>query len=389
MIMNEKTRIFNDDAEGFSEDDSLGFNEFEQNEPEEDVVDGKSPMPGYISLGIGVAVGLGAGIIGSHIAYAGRTEDLPEEPSPIPETSFLAEILVKAKTPIAKGITEDMSLEEAYAFAREQVGPGGVFVWNGAVYGTYTEEEWSALSTEQQNDYYSSFNLLPEETEQPNLFDNVQLSTSVNDEMTFGEAFANARNEMGSGGVFIWRENAYNTFYKEEWAQMAPEERESFLAAYLDIPDSEFLPTAESLSENAVDQTDEEQHPSENEYAQAEYVEDYPIAEAVHPEGVHDDIPGFIDDPIYVASPVVDTSSSFDDPAAELGLEYMPDPEIPGASQNVDDMSLIDSNVSENDFIHELLYGSKNADQEYTENPDDVFPDDLVTGIDAPDDINI
>ncbi len=218
----------------------------------------------------------------------------------------------------------------------------------------------------------------------------VELSTSVNDEMTFGEAFANARNELGSGGVFIWKENAYNTFYKEEWAEMTPEEHESFLAAYLDIPDSEFIPTAETLSESTEDQHEEEEYTPENESAQAELIEDYPIAEAIHPDDVHDDVPGFEDNnEIYIASTVEDTSTPAGDTASELGLEYMPDNQETAASTNDDDMSFIDPNKSKDDFIHELMYGSKNADPQITENPDDVFPDDLVTGLDTPDDTNI
>lgn len=41
-------------------------------------------------------------------------------------------------------------------------------------------------------------------------------STSVNDEMSFSEAFANAREELGPGGVFEWNGQTYGTFYEDE-----------------------------------------------------------------------------------------------------------------------------------------------------------------------------
>lgn len=54
---------------------------------------------------------------------------------------------------------------------------------------------------------------------------------SVNDEMSFGEAFATARQAVGEGGVFHWRGNVYNTFTKEEWDAMTPAERNEFARA--------------------------------------------------------------------------------------------------------------------------------------------------------------
>lgn len=41
-------------------------------------------------------------------------------------------------------------------------------------------------------------------------------ASSPADEMSFSEAFATAREEVGPGGVFMWHGNAYNTFYAEE-----------------------------------------------------------------------------------------------------------------------------------------------------------------------------
>ncbi len=58
--------------------------------------------------------------------------------------------------------------------------------------------------------------------------DEVDFATGVNDEMSFGEAFAAARAEVGPGGVFEWRGKLYGTYYAEEWNNMTPEERAEY-----------------------------------------------------------------------------------------------------------------------------------------------------------------
>ena len=50
----------------------------------------------------------------------------------------------------------------------------------------------------------------------------------VDDSLSFGDAFAAARNEVGSGGVFHWRGNIYNTFTEGEWDNMTPQEHAQF-----------------------------------------------------------------------------------------------------------------------------------------------------------------
>ena len=47
----------------------------------------------------------------------------------------------------------------------------------------------------------------------------------VDDAMTFSEAFAAAREQVGAGGVFEWHGKVYGTYYKEEWSAMSQEER--------------------------------------------------------------------------------------------------------------------------------------------------------------------
>ena len=49
--------------------------------------------------------------------------------------------------------TSGMSFGEAFAAARAEVGPNGVFEWNGGYYGTYYENEWADMSDEFKREF--------------------------------------------------------------------------------------------------------------------------------------------------------------------------------------------------------------------------------------------
>ena len=51
---------------------------------------------------------------------------------------------------------DDLSFDEAFAAARAEVGPGGVFHWHGGVYGTFYAEEWSAMSEDERMTFYQA-----------------------------------------------------------------------------------------------------------------------------------------------------------------------------------------------------------------------------------------
>ena len=56
-----------------------------------------------------------------------------------------------------------------------------------------------------------------EEQNHPAETNEIDVATGVKDSMSFGDAFAAARSEVGPGGVFHWRGNVYNTYYEKEW----------------------------------------------------------------------------------------------------------------------------------------------------------------------------
>lgn len=63
-------------------------------------------------------------------------------------------------------VSDDISFGEAFAAAREQVGPGGVFEWRGNVYNTYSEEEWEAMSPEDRAEFADRLSVTPIEIEE-------------------------------------------------------------------------------------------------------------------------------------------------------------------------------------------------------------------------------
>ncbi len=54
---------------------------------------------------------------------------------------------------------DDLSFGEAFSAARAEIGPGGVFVWHGGIYNTYTAEEWNSMSRAEKNEFAHHINL--------------------------------------------------------------------------------------------------------------------------------------------------------------------------------------------------------------------------------------
>lgn len=54
------------------------------------------------------------------------------------------------------------------------------------------------------------------------------MAHNVTDDMTFAEAFAAARDEVGAGGVFTWHGGVYGTFYADEWNAMSADEQKAY-----------------------------------------------------------------------------------------------------------------------------------------------------------------
>lgn len=129
----------------------------------------------------------------------------------------------------------------------------------------------------------------------------VPVATSVNDDMSFTDAFNAAREEVGSGGVFEWHGYIYSTYTDDEWNSMSEAEREEYGSHFNWTPEESDDVTASVASD--VDTDD------------VEVTVDGPADEPYAQEDVADVEPAGDDDPYLMdASDVVD----IEDPEVEV-----------------------------------------------------------------------
>ena len=114
----------------------------------------------HVTLGGVSGILMGAGLLyaGQAAAQTLNSEEAPEEkPEEKPEDVVAPEQGETSHT-LENGlqvaaVNDDMSFGEAFAAARAEVGPGGVFHWHGGIYNTYTADEWNAMSVDQKHDF--------------------------------------------------------------------------------------------------------------------------------------------------------------------------------------------------------------------------------------------
>ena len=68
---------------------------------------------------------------------------------------------------------------------------------------------------------------------------NVQFADAVTDEMSFGDAFDTAREQLGGGGFFMWKGQPYSTYTKEEWDSFSDDQKKEFFEAFKEQSDFE------------------------------------------------------------------------------------------------------------------------------------------------------
>lgn len=103
---------------------------------------------------------------------------------------------------------------------------------------------------------------------------NLTSSNNVNDNMSFSEAFASARSEVGAGGVFYWHGQLYGTYYETEWSEMSEAQKDDYWQDVNHFTDTHQAPThyveTQTQDTNVVDEVNlgdqtEEGHEYENE----------------------------------------------------------------------------------------------------------------------------
>lgn len=153
----ETTRLINEDqapVEQSKVENSTSINSTQISEKKDRK--GKSVSAAAGGFVVGAAVGAGVSAAASTTSEDLETsietkeeivtEEAPETPAP--EQAILAN-----DEGIRYAHVEANNFNDAYAQARAQVGPGGVFEYNGKIYSTYTAEEWNEMSAEERAEY--------------------------------------------------------------------------------------------------------------------------------------------------------------------------------------------------------------------------------------------
>lgn len=104
----------------------------------------------HVTLGGVSGIFMGAGLL-----YAGQAVAQPASEEPVAEEAEeqTADVQVAESSLQVAASHDDLSFGEAFAAARAEVGPGGVFYWHGGIYNTYTAAEWNAMSADQKHDF--------------------------------------------------------------------------------------------------------------------------------------------------------------------------------------------------------------------------------------------
>lgn len=198
---------------------------------------------------------------------------------------------------------------------------------------------------------------------------NVGVATTVNDDMSFSQAFAAARAEVGPGGAFEWRGNVYSTYYAEEWESLTPEERQEF--------NEHFIWSNHDSSESQTTQTTEEVEVVSTEptnATQAAVVEDNYEAEVEILGVVHDDESGanvgvMTVDNQEVILIDVDNSGSFDYMASDLNND--------GQFTQNELADISDQNITVDQFEsavgNDALYASTDGTPDYVNDAPDFY----------------
>jgi len=188
----------------------------------------------------------------------------------------------------------------------------------------------------------------------------VQQASKVTDDMTFAEAFAAARKETGSGGIFFWKGGCYGTYYKTEWEQLPNDYKKAY--SNYPYPKPETATVAETAQEETTamatattedsETRDEAAATDDSESSTDETVRPNETVEEETDEQPHDDAEVteegyYSSDEIYQDDGLIkDEQPTTDEVSDAPGAEVFFD-EIPAAEQTSPDPLLTDIDLRE------------------------------------------
>lgn len=191
--------------------------------------------------------------------------------------------------------------------------------------------------------------------------DDIAVATTVNDDMSFGEAFAAARAEVGPGGCFEWHGNIYGTYTADEWNHMTAEERtdwsDHFSWNHIDRSRSDVAQHSTTTRHASSDAT--EQAVEDDDDIDVVYVDKYVSDENdIYQEDQVDHVYHASDeDEINIVEPEIEI----------LGVthDYETDANIAGMSIDGQDVILIDV---DNDLAFDYMAGDANGNGQIEHN---------------------
>lgn len=139
-------------------------------------------------------------------------------------------------------------------------------------------------NAEENNENQTEENVNTEESAQVVAHGNV--ASGVNDNMSFNEAFAAARSEVGAGGCFVWHGNVYGTYYASEWNAMSPAQRDEFVTQTTGVDTSHSHATYAHHSTSSHTHTEQHVTPEKEESGEEDMaVEILGVEQVQHEDG--------------------------------------------------------------------------------------------------------
>lgn len=162
------------------------------------------------------------------------------------------------------------------------LGGAGSFAATAATLGN--NEEIVDENTEENVESTAEENVTTEEATHVVAHGNV--ASGVNDNMSFNEAFAAARSEVGAGGCFVWHGNVYGTYYASEWNAMSPSQRDEFVGQTTGVDTSHSHATYAHHSTGSQTHTEQHATPEKEEVGEEDMaVEILGVEQVQHEDG--------------------------------------------------------------------------------------------------------
>ncbi len=179
----------------------------------------------------------------------------------------------------------------------------------------------------------------------------------VDQDLTFGEAFAAARAQVGAGGVFEWHGGVYGTYYATEWSQMSPAEQQQFSQQAMGMQ-GETATLHTTTHHDHVDTAHHDTHQQEHDQQQE------------HGGGQHDSNLHHTVNPIHGGGHGGHGGGSADPEVRFLGVEQVQAGD--GSTMNVGHMEVDQEHVAlvdvDNNMVFDVMVSDRNHNQQIDEN---------------------